>query len=81
MGTVVTVLWDFVAPQLPPIVGARDAIFPALAASLMCLVVVSLDGQERMVLLGDGRLLDWIPDPNAAKPATAPTVKTPEPVL
>jgi flagellar biosynthetic protein FliP len=30
-------------------------------------VVVSLDGEERMVLLGDGRLLDWIP---SAQPAT-----------
>lgn len=44
------------------------------------LVVVSLDGEERMVLLGDGKLLDWIPQPGLAKPALAPTVSTPEPV-
>jgi len=44
------------------------------------LVVVSLDGEERMVLLGDGKLLDWLPRPGAARPALAPTVSTPEPV-
>lgn len=44
------------------------------------LVVVSLDGEERMILLGDGKLLDWVPQPGAAKPALAPTVSTPEPV-
>jgi len=44
------------------------------------LVVVSLDGEERMVLLGDGKLLDWVPQPGQAKPALAPTVSTPEPV-
>ncbi len=45
------------------------------------LVVVSLDGEERMVLLGDGKLLDWVPSPNAAKPAPSPTVTAPEPVV
>lgn len=45
------------------------------------LVVVSLDGEERMVLLGDGKLLDWVPTPGAAKPASTSTVKTPEPVV
>jgi SSS family solute:Na+ symporter/sodium/proline symporter len=42
VGTVVTVSWETVAPHLPGIVGQRDAIFPALLASLVCLVVVSL---------------------------------------
>ena len=45
------------------------------------IVVVSLDGEERMVLLGDGKLLDWVPSPNAAKPAPSPTVTAPEPVV
>ena len=45
------------------------------------LVVVSLDGEERMVLLGDGKLLDWVPDPKAAKPAPLATVKAPEAVV
>ena len=43
-GTVVTVFWD-TAPvhgNLPAIVAERDAIFPALLASLLCLVCVSL---------------------------------------
>ncbi|KQV58772.1 MULTISPECIES: flagellar biosynthetic protein FliO [unclassified Caulobacter] len=44
------------------------------------LLIVSLDGEERMVLLGDGKLLDWVPQPGTAKPALAPTVSTPEPV-
>jgi len=42
VGTLVTVSWEFVAPSLPAIIGQRDAIFPALAASLICLVAVSL---------------------------------------
>jgi len=37
------------------------------------LVVVSLDGEERLVLLGDGKLLDWTPAPSS-------TVSAPEPV-
>jgi SSS family solute:Na+ symporter len=43
-GTFVTVFWDsgFIHTHLPPIVAERDAIFPALLASLLCLVVVSL---------------------------------------
>ena len=43
-GTVVTVFWDtaFIHHHLPQIISDRDAIFPALAASLLCLVVVSL---------------------------------------
>ena len=36
------------------------------------LVVVSLDGEERMVLLGDGKLLDWIPRPRPVVEVPAP---------
>ena len=42
VGTVVTVSWEFVAPHLPAVIGHRDAIFPALLASLVCLVAASL---------------------------------------
>ena len=42
VGTVVTVSWDTVAPRLPGAIGQRDAIFPALLASLVCLITVSL---------------------------------------
>jgi SSS family solute:Na+ symporter/sodium/proline symporter len=41
-GTIVTVGWDSVAPHLPAAIGERDAIIPALIASLLCLFVVSL---------------------------------------
>jgi SSS family solute:Na+ symporter/sodium/proline symporter len=43
-GTVVTVCWDlaFVHKHLPRVLAGRDAIFPALVISLLCLVVVSL---------------------------------------
>jgi SSS family solute:Na+ symporter len=43
-GTFVTVFWDFdiVHRHLPSIVAQRDAIFPALLASLLGLFVVSL---------------------------------------
>lgn len=41
-GTLITVLWDRLAPHLPPSIGQRDAILPALLASLLCLLVVSL---------------------------------------
>ena len=43
-GTVVTVLWDsaMVHARLPNALAERDAIFPALIASVFCLVVVSL---------------------------------------
>jgi SSS family solute:Na+ symporter/sodium/proline symporter len=39
---VVTVVWEGLKPHLPAVIGARDAIFPALIASLICLFVVSL---------------------------------------
>jgi SSS family solute:Na+ symporter len=43
-GTVVTVLWDtaFIHAHLPARLAERDAIFPALIASLLCLIAVSL---------------------------------------
>ena len=43
-GTVVTVFWDsaFVHAHLPAALAQRDAIFPALVASLICLLCVSL---------------------------------------
>jgi SSS family solute:Na+ symporter len=43
-GTVVTVTWDtaFIHAHLPTILTDRDAIFPALVTSLVCLFVVSL---------------------------------------
>jgi SSS family solute:Na+ symporter/sodium/proline symporter len=41
-GTVVTVGWDSLTPHLPKIVAERDAILPALLASLLCLFAVSL---------------------------------------
>ncbi|MEO6982735.1 MAG: sodium:solute symporter family protein [Edaphobacter sp.] len=43
-GTVVTLFWDtpFIHHNIPSIFSDRDAIFPALLASLLCLFVVSL---------------------------------------
>jgi len=43
-GTFVTVFWDsaFIHQHLPRIIAERDAIFPALLAALLCLVVISL---------------------------------------
>ena len=43
-GTVVTLVWDMEAVRrfFPPILAARDAIFPALAAAVISMVVVSL---------------------------------------
>jgi SSS family solute:Na+ symporter len=42
-GTIVTVFWDtrFIHSHLPAIVAERDAIFPALIAAVLCLVIVS----------------------------------------
>ena len=42
-GTLVTVFWDtdFVRHHLPTAIAQRDAIFPALLVSLLCLIVVS----------------------------------------
>jgi SSS family solute:Na+ symporter/sodium/proline symporter len=43
VGTMVTFFWDLdvVKRSLPPMLAQRDAIFPALIAALLCLVVVS----------------------------------------
>jgi len=41
-GTAVTLSWDAVKNFFPPILAGRDAIFPALIAALLSLVVVSL---------------------------------------
>jgi len=43
-GTFATVFWDteFIHTHLPAVIAERDAIFPALIASLLCLIVVSL---------------------------------------
>jgi SSS family solute:Na+ symporter/sodium/proline symporter len=43
VGTVVTVFWDtpFIHHHVPAILSDRDAIFPSLIASLLCLVVAS----------------------------------------
>jgi SSS family solute:Na+ symporter/sodium/proline symporter len=42
-GTLVTFFWDLqaVKQHLPPLLAQRDAIFPALIAAVVCLVVVS----------------------------------------
>jgi SSS family solute:Na+ symporter len=43
-GTVITIFWDtpFIHHNVPTILSDRDAIFPALLVSLVCLVTVSL---------------------------------------
>jgi solute:Na+ symporter, SSS family len=43
-GTVITIFWDtpFIHRNVPAILSERDAIFPALLASLLCLVTISL---------------------------------------
>jgi solute:Na+ symporter, SSS family len=43
-GTVITIFWDtpFIHHNLPTILSDRDAIFPALLVSLICLMTVSL---------------------------------------
>ena len=43
-GTVITLVWDIEAVRrlFPPILAARDAIFPALTAAVISMVVVSL---------------------------------------
>ena len=44
IGTLVTIFWDtpFIHHNIPAVISDRDAIFPALLASLLCLVGVSL---------------------------------------
>jgi len=43
-GTFVTVFWDtaYIHTHLPAVLADRDAIFPALLASLLCLITVSM---------------------------------------
>ena len=41
-GTVITVAWESIHGLFPPAIANRDAIFPALVVSLLCLFVVSL---------------------------------------
>ncbi|WP_425998692.1 hypothetical protein [Caulobacter sp. DWR1-3-2b1] len=43
------------------------------------LVIFSLDGEERLMLLGEGKLLDW--GPKAAAVPPSPVVPAPEPVV
>jgi SSS family solute:Na+ symporter/sodium/proline symporter len=58
-GTVVTLAWDVEAVRsfFPPILAARDAIFPALAAALISMVIVSLftrpPAQEQLAQFSD----------------------------
>ena len=40
------------------------------------LVLFSLDGEERLLLLGEGKLLDWGPKAVVAKPLTPPLAPT-----
>jgi len=57
VGTAVTVSWDWVAPHLPHLIGDRDAIFPALIGSLVCLIAVSMataqPSKEQLASLGE----------------------------
>ena len=43
------------------------------------LVIFSMDGEERLMLLGEGKLLDW--GPKAVAPAPLPAVSAPESVV
>jgi SSS family solute:Na+ symporter/sodium/proline symporter len=58
-GTVVTLVWDIdgVRSVFPPILAARDAIFPALFAAVFSMIVVSLftpkPAQEQLAQFGD----------------------------
>jgi len=58
-GTVVTLAWDLpgVRRLFPPILAARDAIFPALFAAVLAMIVVSLftekPAPEQLAQFGD----------------------------
>lgn len=41
-GTLVTLTWKYVRGSMPPVLSGHEAIVPALLASLLCLVLVSL---------------------------------------
>jgi flagellar protein FliO/FliZ len=45
------------------------------------LVIFSLDGEERLMLLGEGKLLDWGPKTVAVPPSSSSAVSAPEPVV
>lgn len=49
------------------------------------LVIFSLDGEERLMLLGEGKLLDWGPKAvvpaSVTTPSPIPAVSAPEPVV
>jgi flagellar protein FliO/FliZ len=45
------------------------------------LVIFSLDGEERLMLLGEGKLLDWGPKAAVLPPPASSTVSAPEPVV
>lgn len=59
-GTAVTVFWDtpFIHRTVPAVISDRDAIFPALIASLLCLFVISLltrpPGAEQLQPFAEG---------------------------
>jgi SSS family solute:Na+ symporter/sodium/proline symporter len=63
IGTLTTVCWDtaFVRHHLPAVLAERDAIFPALAAALFCLVVVSALTPPP----APRRIAPFFPDPEA----------------
>ena len=45
------------------------------------LVIFSLDGEERLMLLGEGKLLDWGPKAAALPLPASSAVSAPEPVV
>ena len=45
------------------------------------LVIFSLDGEERLMLLGEGKLLDWGPKAVILSPSSPSAVSAPEPVV
>jgi flagellar protein FliO/FliZ len=45
------------------------------------LVIFSLDGEERLMLLGEGKLLDWGPKAVTVPPSSSSAVSAPEPVV
>jgi flagellar protein FliO/FliZ len=45
------------------------------------LVIFSLDGEERLMLLGEGKLLDWGPKAVTVLPSSSSAVSAPEPVV
>jgi SSS family solute:Na+ symporter/sodium/proline symporter len=57
-GTVITVSWDSLKVHLPTTLAQRDAIFPALLASLLCLVLISLctppPSEKQLLPFADG---------------------------